>query len=207
MVGEHISEWYKSSSTNLMVKTILYFHGFASSSDSDKAKLIKNHISEISKDIKIFTPDLSNNFQEANNQIIELIKNNEKDIVFMGSSLGGYYANFFADINNSKAILINPAIPPLKGFDEYLGENENYSTGEKFNVSKEDIKFLRSLVVKEFNNQKNVLILLESGDEVLDYAEAAKYFKGSNIDITFGGSHSYESMANKLEKIVKFIDI
>ena len=54
-----------------MVKTILYFHGFASSSDSDKAKLIKNHISEISKDIKIFTPDLSNNFQEANNQIIE----------------------------------------------------------------------------------------------------------------------------------------
>jgi len=191
----------------LMVKTILYFHGFASSSDSDKAKLIKNHISKISKDIKIFTPDLSNDFQEANNQIIELIKNNEKDIVFMGSSLGGYYANFFADINNAKAILINPAIPPLKGFDEYLGENENYSTGEKFNVSKEDIKFLRSLVVKEFNNQKNVLILLESGDEVLDYAEAAKYYKGSNIDITFGGSHSYESMANKLEKIVKFLEI
>ena len=190
-----------------MVKTILYFHGFASSSDSDKAKLIKNHISEISKDIKIFTPDLSNSFQEANNQIIELIKNNEKDIVFMGSSLGGYYANLFADINNSKAVLINPAIPPLKGFDEYLGENENYSTGEKFNVSKEDIKFLRSLVVKEFNNQKNVLILLESGDEVLDYAEAAKYYKGSNIDITFGGSHSYESMANKLEKIVKFLEI
>ena len=190
-----------------MVKTILYFHGFASSSDSDKAKLIKNHISKISKDIKIFTPDLSNNFQEANNQIIELIKNNEKDIVFMGSSLGGYYANFFADINNAKAILINPAIPPLKGFDEYLGENENYSTGEKFNVSKEDIKFLRSLVVKEFNNQKNVLVLLESGDEVLNYAETVKYFKGSNIDITFGGSHSYESMANKLEKIVKFLEI
>ena len=190
-----------------MVKTILYFHGFASSSDSDKAKLIKNHISEISKDIKIFTPDLSNNFQEANNQIIELIKNNEKDIVFMGSSLGGYYANFFADINNAKAILINPAIPPLKGFEEYLGENENYSTGEKFNVSKEDIKFLRSLVVKEFGNQKKLLVLLESGDEVLNYAETVKYFKGSNIDITFGGSHSYESMANKLEKIVKFLEI
>ena len=190
-----------------MVKTILYFHGFASSSDSDKAKLIKNHISKISKDIKIFTPDLSNNFQEANNQIIELIKNNEKDIVFMGSSLGGYYANFFADINNAKAILINPAIPPLKGFEEYRGENENYSTGEKFNVYKEDIKFLRSLVVKEFNNQKNLLVLLESGDEVLNYAEAVKYFKGSNIDITFGGSHSYESMANKLEKIVKFLEI
>ena len=53
-----------------MVKTILYFHGFASSSDSDKAKIIKSYISKISKKIKIFTPDLSNNFKEANNQII-----------------------------------------------------------------------------------------------------------------------------------------
>ena len=190
-----------------MVKTILYFHGFASSSDSDKAKIIKKHISKVSKKIKIFTPDLSNEFKEANSQIQELINENKKDFVFMGSSLGGYYANFYGNIYNSKVILINPAIPPLKGFEEYLGENENYSTGEKFIVTKEDIKFLRTLVAKKFNNQNNSLILLESGDEVLDYIDTAKYFKGSNIDITFGGNHSYESIANKLEKIVKFLEI
>ena len=121
--------------------------------------------------------------------------------------MGGYYANFFGSINNSKVILINPAIPPLKGFEGYLGENENYSTGEKFIITKNDIKFLRSLVTAKFNNQKNTLVFLESGDEVLNYVEAAKYFSGSNIDITYGGSHSYESIANKLEKISKFIDI
>ncbi len=190
-----------------MVKTILYFHGFASSSDSDKAKIIKSHISKISKKIKIFTPDLSNNFKEANNEIRKLIDENEKDFVFMGSSLGGYYANFFGNINKSKVILINPAIPPLNGFEEYLGENENYSTGEKFIVTKEDIKFLRSLVTKKFNNKKNTLVFLESGDEVLNYIETAKYFLGSSIDITFGGSHSYESITNKLKKIVRFIEI
>ena len=76
-----------------MVKTILYFHGFASSSDSEKAKIIKKHISKVSKEIKIFTPDLSNEFKEANSQIQKLIDENKKDIVFMGSSLGGYYAN------------------------------------------------------------------------------------------------------------------
>ena len=95
----------------------------------------------------------------------------------------------------------------MKGFEEYLGENENYSTGEKFIVTKEDIKFLRTLVAKKSNNQNNTLILLESGDEVLNYIEAAKYFQGSNIDITFGGSHSYESITDKLEKIVKFLEI
>ena len=190
-----------------MIKTILYFHGFASSSDSDKARIIKSYISKVSKKINMITPDLSNNFKEANNQINKLIDENKKDYVFMGSSLGGYYANFFGSINNSKVILINPAIPPLKGFEEYLGENQNYSTGEKFIVTKEDIKFLRSLKIKELNNQKNILVLLESGDEVLNFIETVKYFQGSNIDITFGGNHSYESVDTKLEKIVKFLNI
>ena len=190
-----------------MIKTILYFHGFASSSDSDKARIIKSYISKVSKKINMITPDLSNNFKEANNQINKLIDENKKDYVFMGSSLGGYYANFFGSINNSKVILINPAIPPLKGFEEYLGENQNYSTGEKFIVTKEDIKFLRSLKIKELNNQKNILVLLESGDEVLNFIETVKYFQGSNIDITFGGNHSYESVNTKLEKIVKFLNI
>lgn len=190
-----------------MIKTILYFHGFASSSDSDKARIIKSYISKVSKKINMITPDLSNNFKEANNQINKLIDENKKDYVFMGSSLGGYYANFFGSINNSKVILINPAIPPLKGFEEYLGENQNYSTGERFIVTKEDIKFLRSLEIKELNNQKNILVLLESGDEVLNFIETVKYFQGSNIDITFGGNHSYESVNTKLEKIVKFLNI
>lgn len=190
-----------------MIKTILYFHGFASSSDSDKARIIKSYISKVSKKINMITPDLSNNFKEANNQINKLIDENKKDYVFMGSSLGGYYANFFGSINNSKVILINPAIPPLKGFEEYLGENQNYSTGEKFIVTKEDIKFLRSLEIKKLNNQKNILVLLESGDEVLNFIETVKYFQGSNIDITFGGNHSYESVDTKLEKIVKFLNI
>jgi len=113
----------------------------------------------------------------------------------------------FWNIKKSKVILINPAIPPLNGFEEYLGENVNYSTGEKFVVTKEDIKFLRSLITKKFNNQKNTLIFLESGDEVLNYIETAKYFLGSSIDITYGGSHSYESITNKLEKIVRFLQI
>ena len=190
-----------------MIKTILYFHGFASSSDSDKARIIKSYISKVSKKINMITPDLSNNFKEANNQINKLIDENKKDYVFMGSSLGGYYANFFGSINNSKVILINPAIPPLKGFEEYLGENQNYSTGERFIVTKEDIKFLRSLEIKKLNNQKNILVLLESGDEVLNFIETVKYFQGSNIDITFGGNHSYESIDAKLEKIVKFLNI
>ena len=190
-----------------MSKTILYFHGFASSSDSNKAKIISSYISKISSNTKIIIPDLNNNFQKAISQIELLIKNNDKPISFIGSSLGGYFAAYFADIYNAKAILVNPAIPPLRGFDDYLGENKNYSTGEKFNIKKEDIKFLRGLSKKEYINKENTLILMESGDEVLPYKETSEYFKGCHIDIVFGGNHSYESMQTKLKKISYFLNI
>ena len=190
-----------------MSKTILYFHGFASSSDSNKAKIISSYISKISPNTKLIIPDLDNNFKRAINQIELLIKNSNASISFVGSSLGGYFAAYFADIYNAKAILVNPAIPPLKGFDIYLGENKNYSTGEKFNIKKEDIKFLRGLSKKEYINKENTLILMESGDEVLPYKETSEYFKGCYIDIVFGGSHSYESMQIKLKKISDFLNI
>ena len=48
---------------------------------------------------------------------------------------------------------------------------------------------------------------MESGDEVLQYKETSKFFKGCFIDIVFGGSHSYESMEKKLKKISNFLNI
>ena len=48
-----------------MIQTVLYFHGFASSSESSKAQSIKKYISSNYKDIKIYTPNLSNDFKEA----------------------------------------------------------------------------------------------------------------------------------------------
>ena len=190
-----------------MIGTIIYFHGFASSSDSTKAKLIKNYISKNHRKVNIYTPDLSNNFEDAIHQIKSLIKKSDERIAFMGSSLGVYYALYFSQELNTKAILINPAIPPLDGFDVYLGENENYSTGEKFILTKNDIKFIRSISNTRFTNHDNTLVLLESGDETLNYAKSVSYFKGSNIDIVIGGDHSYSSMSEKLKKVTNFLKI
>ena len=190
-----------------MIKTILYFHGFASSSDSNKAIIFKEYISSLDKDIKVIIPDLNNNFKYAVEEIKQLIDINEKPIAFIGSSLGGYYAAYFSSLHNSKAVLINPATPPLKGFDIHLGKNENYSTGEKFTLSKADISFLRSISLKSFQNQENTLVLVESGDEILDYIDAYTYFKGSDIDVFFGGNHSYESLEKNLRKIKDYLEI
>ena len=190
-----------------MIKTLIYFHGFASSSESNKANVIKSYLSKKLNKTYIYIPDLNNNFQKAIKETNSFIDECDKPILFMGSSLGGYYASYYADIYKSKAIVINPAIPPLKNFEQYLGENENYSTGEKFIITPQDIKFLRSLEPNKSNNHKNLLVLLESGDVVLNYNDTISYYSGSHIDVCFGGSHSYESIDKKLEKILHFIKI
>ena len=117
------------------------------------------------------------------------------------------YASYFSSKFKTKSVLINPAIPPLKDFEMYLVENENYSTGEKFIITPEDIKYIRKMSYKKYANAENTYVLLESGDEVLNYKETTKYFSGSYLDIVYGGSHSYESLDEKLKNIVNFIEI
>ena len=190
-----------------MTKTILYFHGFKSSSKSSKAQSLKNFIAKNTKNTKIIIPDLDDNFQNAHNQIEELIRLSGSNIVFMGSSLGGYYASYFSQKLKKKAVLINPAVHPLKDFEVHLGDNENYSSGNKFNISSKEISFVRTLSYKKLLTPNDLLILLESGDEILKYNKSASYFSGAYIDIVFGGDHSYSSFKTKFHKIQKFLDI
>ena len=191
-----------------MKAIILYFNGFASSSKSDKVKILKKFFANEITNAKIIAPDLSNNFSETISQIEMLIERYSKfEICMMGSSLGGYYASYFATKLKAKAVLINPAIYPLEGFDIYLGKNKNFSTGDEFYINDEDIKYLRTISYKKYKNQRNTLILLESNDEVLSYKNTCSYYYGSNIDITFGGDHSYISLRKKLNKIRNFLNI
>ena len=190
-----------------MSKTILYFHGFKSSSNSGKAQEFKSFVENHTSQTNILIPDLDDDFKQASKQIKSLINEIDPNIFFMGSSLGGYYALYFAELYKTKSVLINPAIPPLNGFEEHLGKNENYATGNKFTISKNDISYIRSLHHKKILKPDNHLILLESEDEVLDYVEAVSYFKGSAIDIFYGGNHSYSSINEKCNKIKDFLSL
>ena len=190
-----------------MSNTILYFHGFKSSSDSSKAQEFKKFIENKTSQTKIIIPDLEDDFKEAHKQIETLIDKNSPNILYMGSSLGGYYALYFAQLYKSKSVLINPAIAPLNDFEIHLGKNENYATGNKFTISKDDITYVRSLHHKKILKPKNNLILLESGDEILNYVESSSYFRGSYIDIFYGGNHSYTSIKEKFTKIKEFFNL
>ena len=180
---------------------ILYLHGFASAADSTKANLIDSYFRKNSRSTKIFIPDLDNDIENAYHQIDEIIKL-ESPSSIIGSSLGGFYATYFSEKYELLCVNINPAVPPID-MSEYLGENQNYSTGEKFIINKDHLKLLgkMSKKIKVLKQPENFLTLIQSGDEVLDYKLAIKYFAASQIEIKFGGNHSFEGFEDYFSKI------
>ena len=46
------------------------------------------------------------------------------------------------------------------------------------------------------------LVLLQTGDETLNYKYAEKYFSGANIVIDEGGNHSFENLEMKIPQIL-----
>lgn len=188
------------------MNNILYLHGFASSSDSTKAKVFKNFIKK-QNDLAVIIPDLPNNLAGWSEKIEELIKEH-KPMALMGSSLGGFYSTYFARKIGAIDILLNPAVLPAEGMKTYLGKNKNYSTGEEFLLTDSDIEHLFSMQ-KELRNKNtsdnSSLVILETGDEVLDYKQALEFYAGSQIKVIHGGSHSLDSFEQCLDQILIFL--
>lgn len=191
----------------MLIKNIFYFHGFASSADSTKALVFQNFIKKRFPNVQLHVPNIDNSIEKSFVQLEDLVNKNSTNKLFMGSSLGGFYASYFAEKYNSKAVLINPASNPYRGMEMYLGKNINYSTNEEFYLTKEDLEVLEEKNVSSINNPSNYLVLVETGDEVIPFKYTLEFYKGCNFCVVNGGSHSFDSFQDKLEIIASFLDI
>jgi len=182
---------------------IIYVHGFASSGFGGKATFFKKYYGD-----DIYCPTLSHIPQLALDTLEQLIKtqlkNNEK-IHLIGSSLGGFYSIYLANKYNLKAVLINPAIFPYKTLDK-IGQATHYFDMSTFEVTQTHLDFLKNLDVKLPHNEKNFLLLLQKGDETLNYEEAVLKLENSKMIIEEGGTHSFEGIERYFLDIDSFFN-
>jgi predicted esterase YcpF (UPF0227 family) len=119
--------------------------------------------------------------------------------------LGGYYATHLANKLGLKAALVNPAVKPYDLFDKYLGPNEHFYDGKTYQLEMKHIQQLQDLEVPKLANPKNLLLLLQTGDETLDYALACKKYLNCPSWIEAGGNHSFEDFMQRLPVIFEFV--
>ncbi len=181
---------------------ILYIHGWNSYKDARKAVLLKNEINS-SKNFEVDSITLKSHPKEAIQQLSNYIEDHkeQRKVHLIGSSLGGYYATFLSEKYNLKAAMINPAVWAYKIFKNDMGTNENLNTGEKYFIDDLWVQSLQDIFIENITG-KNYLVLLQTGDQTLNYKFAKQYFEGSNIIIDEGGSHSFENLELKIPEIL-----
>ena len=109
----------------------------------------------------------------------------KKDACLIGSSLGGFYATYLAEKHGLKAVLLNPAIDPHVGLRAYLGPQKNLHTGEPYELTEAHLKEWEALYVPRITPQR-YLLLVETGDEVLDYRQAVARYAGAEQVVVTG---------------------
>ena len=181
---------------------ILYIHGWNSYKDARKAVLLKNEINS-SKNFEVDSITLKSHPKEAIQQLSNYIEDHKEQskVHLIGSSLGGYYATFLSEKYNLKAAMINPAVWAYKIFKNDMGSNENLNTGEKYFIDDLWVQSLKDIFIENIT-VKNYLVLLQTGDQTLNYKFAKQYFEGSNLIIDEGGSHSFENLELKIPEML-----
>ncbi|TMH44888.1 MAG: esterase [Betaproteobacteria bacterium] len=180
---------------------IVYLHGFNSSPQSHKAQLLEQYMTERGLDREFICPALPPSPRDA----VRLIRNaiGEEPACYVGSSLGGFYATYLVETQGGKAVLINPAIEPHVGLSAYLGPQKNLYTGESYVLTSSHLAQWRELYVPRVTPQR-YLLLVETGDEVLDYRRAVERYAGAAQRVIAGGDHSLRSFPEHLAEILRF---
>lgn len=198
---------------------LIYLHGFNSSPQSEKAQLTRDFFHQNAQfhGLDVYVPDLPPAPLEAISKIKSIVKElgRENLIGFIGSSLGGYYSlylQYFYSLaeNNEghakpKVVLINPAVRPFDLLEDFLGENENMYTGERYIVESSHMQDLKSLLINPRLNTKRIYLLTQTSDEVLNYQEAVSFLIGSKMWIQYGGSHAFDGFSSVLPSIKSFV--
>lgn len=186
-----------------MPSQILYLHGFRSSPASWKVRLLGEHLSAAGLGERLSCPALSYIPSVAIAQAEAVISGANGPLTLVGSSLGGYYATWLAEKHDLRAVLINPAVIAPLSLSEHLGTQTNLYTGETFEFTASHVNELRELEVASITPAR-YLLLVETGDEVLNYREATARYAGCRQIVLDGGDHSFTRFPEFLPQILEF---
>ena len=188
---------------------VLYLHGFLSSPKSVKAQQTLAWCTEHRADITLHIPQLSNYPSKVADQLRHYLADHpqlsENGLRVIGSSMGGYLASWLVEQHGGKAVLVNPAVRPYELLADYIGEHVNPYTREPFAIYQEDMAVLKALEHEQLRQPENYMVMLQTGDETLDYRQARARYARSNLIIEHGGDHSFVDYDKHLPALFAFL--
>lgn len=187
---------------------LIYIHGFKSSPLSLKAQEVKNYLSQQALPIDFMAPALPD-YPAASYQLLEqlLARQLPRPVALVGSSMGGFMATVLAQQFDLRAVLVNPAVRPYELIGDMLGDDVNPYSGEAFTLHRGHLEELRRLEPAVITDPERLLVLLQTGDETLDYRKAVSFYHGCQQIVEQGGDHRFQNFEKYLPVVLKFLKL
>jgi predicted esterase YcpF (UPF0227 family) len=187
---------------------ILYLHGFRSSPHSFKARRLASRLANLHLGNQWRCPQLPVSPFEAVRLAESIIgETPPASLTLIGSSLGGYYANWLAERYGCRAVLMNPATAPDKDLDHFLGEQPLWHGGGTIVVERRHLDELRSFKVAAITHPERYFLLAATGDEVLDYRDMLAQYPGVDTTLIQGSNHGISDFDDYLDKVLAFCGV
>lgn len=178
--------------------TIYYVHGFASGKNSSTGRALAEAFPQVS----LLEYDSSGTFSENLKKLKSQLSAFDTSRIFVGSSLGAYYAAQLCAATgfdkSARLVLINPVLNPAENLKLFIGTNRSFETRESFELSAESVASyprLRPPVVL-------TTLLSAENDELLDAAEARRLFSKNRARIVpVKGGHCLEDKLALLDAV------
>jgi len=148
-----------------MITAILYLHGYGSGPHGDTAVKLRKHL-EIPGTVFI-CPQLDHTADPLKlyNEIVALgqkLDEDYDDIIVIGSSAGGFWAQLLNTIFGFKTVLINPSLRPEINFRKYELPDDYYDTYER---------------IGNQSGFRTAIVFTGTNDQIVPIEHIHKYYK------------------------------
>ncbi len=186
---------------------ILYLHGFRSSPQSFKARLIGERLRGLGQEDQYRCPQLPASPREAIALASDIVRAAGPAATLIGSSLGGYYATWLAEQFGCRTVLLNPAVKPPRDLEKYVGVSTAYHSDQPFEFKREYIDELKALEVARITRPERYFLVAATGDEVLDWREMVAHYPGASQLVIEGSDHGISEFGQYVDRVLAFCGV
>lgn len=186
---------------------IIYIHGFASSGFGNKARYFRQYCTQ--NHLAYLAPSLPTIPELAIQNLSDLIEtlHPHEPVHLIGSSLGGYYGLHLAHRYGLKLALINPAVKPSATLEDLTGFTTHFHDGSQFEWTTTHTQQLADMAVPATEElQQRCLLLVQAGDDTLNYRHAVDHLPHAQQVIEPGGDHGFQGIERHSAHIVHFFN-
>jgi len=186
---------------------VLYLHGFRSSPESTKARMLAARVARDYPHITWWCPQLPPSPRAALDFVLRGVAGWPREsMAVVGSSLGGFYATWVAEQFGCKAVLLNPAVQPARDLQKYIGEQSTWhNPRERFFFEPAFVDELRDLQRGALLRPGNYYVVIAKGDEVLDWREMLARYAGAGVRLLDAGDHALSDFQDHMDGVLDFL--